>query len=102
MEAARRTREFLGDLVAANAVAIRRHTQEIGDLYNSPVIALEKITQAHDDLVEALDMASRLRKEGIEAARSNIAQLSRMSAGLEKKVSGLLDQGGSRPGSVEA
>ena len=64
MEAARRTREFLGDLVAANAVAIRRHTQEIGDLYNSPVIALEKITQAHDDLVEPAGHGQPAQKRG--------------------------------------
>ena len=72
LEATRRTREFLGDLVVANAAAIRRHTEEIGDLYNSPVIALEKITQAHNDLVEALDSAGRLSpnppKDGLRKA----------------------------------
>ena len=102
MEAAQRTREFLGDLVAANAVAIRRQTQEIGDLYNQPVLALEKITQAHNDLVEALTTAGRLREEGVEVARENIAKLGQMMASLEQRVSGPLDEVGSRPDSVEA
>jgi uncharacterized protein YaaN involved in tellurite resistance len=102
LEATRRTREFLGDLVALNAAAIRRHTQEIGDLYNSPVIALEKITQAHNDLVEALDAAGRLRQEGIESSRENIAKLSEMSGALERKVSGLPEDGRSLPVSAEA
>jgi uncharacterized protein YaaN involved in tellurite resistance len=31
-EATKRTREFLGNLIAANAAAIKTHTQEIGDL----------------------------------------------------------------------
>ena len=88
-EATRRTREFLGDLVAANASSIREHTDEIGDLYNSPVIAIEKITAAHDDLVEALNTASRLRQEGIASARENVARLTRLSVELAKKVGGL-------------
>ena len=64
LDAARRTREFLGTLVAANASSLRQHKQEIGDVYSNPVIALEKITQAHDDLMEALDIADRLKVEG--------------------------------------
>ena len=102
VEANVRTRDFLGDLVAANAGAIRRHTQEIGDLYNNPVISMEKITQAHNDLIEALNTASRLRQEGIETARESIAKLSQMSATLEQKVSGFLQKSESLPESVEA
>ena len=102
MDAAQRTRDFLGDLVAANAAAIRRHTQEIGDLYNSPVIAVEKVSQAHNDLVEALHTASRLRQEGIEAARDNIAKLGQMSADLEQRVSGVLQEDESRLRSIES
>lgn len=89
MEATERTREFLGNLIAANAAAIRTHTQEIGDLYANPMIAMEKITQAHNDLVEALDIAERLRQEGIVTARTNITKLSQMSASLARKASGL-------------
>ena len=102
VEANVRTREFLGDLVAANAGAIRQHNQEIGDLYNNPVISMEKVTQAHNDLIEALTIAGRLRKEGIEAARDNIARLGQLSAGLEGRVSGLLTEGASGLKSVEA
>ncbi|MCZ6891466.1 MAG: toxic anion resistance protein [Chloroflexi bacterium] len=100
MEASNRTREFLGDLVTANAAAINQHTREIGDLQHQPVIAMDKITQAHNDLVEALDTANRLREEGIEAARNNIAELSQMSGSLAQRVSGKLQE--SLPGSVEA
>jgi uncharacterized protein YaaN involved in tellurite resistance len=89
MEATERTREFLGNLIAANAVAIRTHTQEIGDLYSNPMIAMEKITQAHNDLVEALDIAERLRMEGIVAAKANITKLSQMSASLAQKAGGI-------------
>ncbi len=99
MEASNRTREFLGDLVTANAAAINQHTREIGDLQNQPVIAMDKITQAHNDLVEALDTANQLRREGIEAARNSIAELSQMSGSLEQMVSGKLQE--SLPGSVQ-
>ena len=43
LEATQRTREFLGDMIVANAETIKRHTQEIGDVYNEPVIAVEKL-----------------------------------------------------------
>ena len=68
MEATQRTREFLGNLIVANAASIKQHTEEIGDLYNSPVIAMDKITQAHDDLIDAMNTADRLKQEGIESA----------------------------------
>ena len=84
----------------ANAAAIKRHTQEIGDLQNQPVIAMEKITQAHRDLVEALNIADRLRQEGLEAARESIAKLSEMSGSLQHKVSGSVEA--SPPGTAEA
>jgi len=89
MRATQRTREFLGDLILANAEAIKRHTDEIGDVYNSPVIAIEKITQAHDDLIEAMDIADRLKQEGIDAARQNITRLSQLSAELTQRSQGL-------------
>lgn len=97
-EATERTREFLGDLIAANAASIRQHTEQIGDLHNSPVVAIEKISQAHDDLVEALETASRLRRDGIAAARENIAILSQMSNLLEQKVGGLPEEPGRSEG----
>ena len=93
LEATRRTREFLGEMIAANAVAIKRNTAEIGDVYNSPVIALEKLTQAHHDLVEAMEMADRIKQAGIETARANIARLSDMSTDLQRRARGLRDPG---------
>ncbi len=102
MEATQRTREFLGNLIVANAASIRQHTQEIGDLYKNPVIAIDKITQAHNDLIEAMNEADRLKQEGIDAARENIAKLSKMSTQLEERSSGLREQRETEPRSIEA
>ncbi len=92
MEATRRTREFLGTVVTANAAAIKTHTREIGDLYSNPVIAIDKIAHAHNDLIEALDTADRLRQEGIEVARENIAKLTELSAVLMRRAGGMLEE----------
>jgi uncharacterized protein YaaN involved in tellurite resistance len=100
IEATERTREFLGELVVTNAAAIKQHTAEIGDVYNNPVIAIDKLQQAHDDLVAALDAASRLKTEGIDTARANIAKLRDLSSQLETKVQGLPERDDTR--SLEA
>jgi uncharacterized protein YaaN involved in tellurite resistance len=89
LEATQRTREFLGDMIVANAETIKRHTQEIGDVYNEPVIAVEKITQAHNALLEAIDMADQLRQEGIASARENISRLNRLAGALEERFAGM-------------
>ena len=89
LEATQRTREFLGDMIVANAETIKRHTQEIGDVYNEPVIAVEKITQAHDALLEAIDIANQLKQEGITSARENISKLSRLAGALEERFAGM-------------
>ena len=102
MEATQRTREFLGNLIVANAASIKQHTQDIGDLYNNPVIAIDKITQAHNDLIEAMNEADRLKQEGIDAARVNIAKLSQLSADLQHRSQGLRDQRTSQAQSIEA
>jgi len=89
LEATRRTREFLGDMIVANAETIKRHTQEIGDVFNEPVVAVEKITRAHDALLEAIDMADQLRQEGIVSARENISRLGRLAGALEERFAGM-------------
>ncbi len=100
LEANQRTREFLGNLVAANAATIKRHTLEIGDAYNSPVVAIEKISQAHADLIEAIEMANRLRDEGIAVAKENIARLVSMSSELEDKSASTLERRAIEPGAA--
>ena len=102
LEATRRTREFLGNLIAANAASLRHHTEEIGDIYNSPVIAIDKITQAHNDLIEAMNTADRLKGEGIAAARENIAKLAQLAADLQQRSAGIRAVGDGKPRSVEA
>jgi uncharacterized protein YaaN involved in tellurite resistance len=102
LEATQRTREFLGNVIAANAETIKQHTEEIGDVYNQPVVAIEKITQAHNELIEAMDIASRLKQEGIDSARENIAKLSQMSTDLQQRVSALHERTEAEPQSIEA
>jgi len=102
LEATQRTREFLGDVIAANATTIRQHTEAIGDVYNNPVIAIDKITQAHNDLIEAMDIADRLKQEGIDSARENIAKLGQLSAELQRRASGLVEQRNAEVQSIEA
>ena len=102
MEANARTREFIGDLIVANASAIRRHTEEIGEVYSNPVIAIEKVSQAHQELIEAMDLADRLKQEGIDKARKNIARLSQLSSELQERVGSLPDPGEAEPKSIEA
>ena len=92
LEATQRTREFLGNMIAANAAAIRQHTEAIGDVYNSPVVAVEKIEQAHNDLIEAMDLADRFKQQGIDAARENIARLGQLSSELQQRSRGLIEQ----------
>jgi uncharacterized protein YaaN involved in tellurite resistance len=89
LDATRRTREFLGDLVVANAASIKQHATEIGDVYREPVLALEKLEQAHRDLVEAVDIAAKLEVEGIAQARANIQRLERMTEELTEKSGAL-------------
>jgi uncharacterized protein YaaN involved in tellurite resistance len=89
LEATRRTREFVGNLLVANAAAMREHTAEIGDVYSSPVIALDKLQRAHGDLVEAIAGVARQRTEGIAAAREHIAQLATLAGDLQNRAVGL-------------
>ena len=101
-EATMRTREFLGNLIAANAASIKQHTADIGDIYNNPVIAIDKIEQAHNDLIEAMDMADRLKQEGIDSARQNIAKLRELSTAMQERSQGLREQRETEPRSIEA
>src|SRR5262249_43308882 len=95
-EATERTRQFLGELVTANAAAIRKQTEEIGNLYQDPVIAMDKLTQAHHDLIAALDIAAKLRQDGLDTARRNIAELTVLTDDLQRQVRGL-DADSDRP-----
>ncbi|MFW6195652.1 MAG: toxic anion resistance protein, partial [Chloroflexota bacterium] len=103
MEANRRTQEYLGNLITSNAATIKQHTTEIGDVYNQPVVAMEKITQAHNDLMEAMDTADRIKQEGIQTARQNISKLSELSEELSNRSASLRERAerGNTP-SVEA
>ncbi len=86
LEATQATQEFLGQMLAANAAAIKQHTAEIGDIYNNPVIAIDKIAEAQRDLLEAMAMVDKYKDEGIQAARQNIATLAWMSEEMQGKL----------------
>ena len=102
MVALQETQDFLGNVIVANASTIKQHTAEIGDLYKNPVIAMDKITQAHNDLMEAMDTADRLKQEGIVSARENIATLTRLSTEMQERSQGLREQRETEAPSVEA
>ena len=72
------------------------------DVYNNPVIAIDMITQAHNDLIEAMNTADRLKQEGIDKARENIAKLSQLSTELQERSQGLREQRATEPSSIEA
>lgn len=65
------------------------------------MVAMEKISQAHDNLLEALDMADRIKEQGIDSARENIAKLGLMSARMQQKVANLPRPAGSETMSDE-
>ena len=90
LDANRRTREFLGDLVVANAASIKQQAKEIGDAAKEPVIALEKLEQAHRDLEEAIEIAARLEVEGTAQAKANIQRLEEMTHQLSRRSTALL------------
>lgn len=92
LEATQATREFLGEMLAANAAAIKQHTAEIGDLYNNPIIAIDKIAQAQRDLLAAMATVDQYKDEGIRTARQNIATLARMSEEMQSKLAALQAQ----------
>lgn len=89
LEAAQRTREFLGNVIVANAATIKRHTAEIGDAYNNPIIAIDKLAQAQSDLIEAIETADRLREQGINSAKESIVKLSQMAEEMRLKAGAL-------------
>ena len=102
LDATQQTQAFLGEMLAANAAAINRHTQEIGDIYNQPVVALDKITQAQRDLLQAMDTVDRLKEEGIQSARRNIATLAQMTAEMQGRLGGLQTGTDAEPRALEA
>ena len=87
-------REFLGNLLVANASAIEQQVKEIGDIYRNPAIAVDKIRTAHESLLSAIDETDRLKDEVIRAASENIPELNRMSAEMDKAAKGLAEQSG--------
>jgi uncharacterized protein YaaN involved in tellurite resistance len=91
IEAQRGTKEFLGNMILANATAINQHTKEIGDLYKEPVVAMDKLESAVQQLEQAIDATNKLKSEGIQAAKDNIAKLKTLTAEIKDKSGQLPD-----------
>ncbi len=71
-----------------------------GVIKDAPDLRLP-LDQAIDSLIEAMDLADRLKQEGIDAARENIAKLSQLSAELTQRSQGLREGAMDAP-SIEA
>ena len=71
-------------------------------MYSNPVTAIDKVSQAHQQLIEAMDLADRLKQEGIDKARENIATLTHLSSQLQERVANLPEPGESELKSIEA
>jgi len=102
LQATEQTRQFLGDLMVANAESIKRQATQIGDAYRNPAIALEKLSRAHHDLVDAIEATTRLEAEGIELARASGQQLRELAMDLAARTSVLAPaSSGGRPPELE-
>jgi uncharacterized protein YaaN involved in tellurite resistance len=86
IEAAKGTRDFIGNLIVSNATAINNHVKEIGDLYKEPVVAMDKLSQGIDQLMMAIDAVNRLKAEGVDRARENIVKIKVMTEDVKKKA----------------
>ncbi|MBI2450275.1 MAG: toxic anion resistance protein [Candidatus Nealsonbacteria bacterium] len=80
----RTTREFMGNLLVANAAMLEQHMKEIGDVYKEPMIAIRKLEEAYTRLSNAKATVQRYKVEGVAAARENIAKLKAMTNQLEE------------------
>lgn len=90
----KQTRDFLGNLLVANATAVDKQVAEIGDIYRNPVIAVDKIRTAQESLLSAIQKTDQLKDEVIQAAARNIPELNRMSGEMERAARGLAEQSG--------
>lgn len=80
------TREFLGNMILANATMINRHVAEIGDLYKQPVIAMDKLEASIHQLEMAIDATNKLNAEGIEVAKKNIIKIKDLTNEIKDKA----------------
>jgi uncharacterized protein YaaN involved in tellurite resistance len=91
IDAEKATRDFIGNLLVANATAINGHVKEIGDLYKEPVIAMDKLAASVQQLEQAIDATNKLKAEGIETARANIVKIKDITNEIKNKANLLPD-----------
>jgi uncharacterized protein YaaN involved in tellurite resistance len=91
LEAEKGTREFIGNMIVGNAVAINNHVKEIGDLYKEPIVAMDKLEKAVEQLEQAIDATNKLKAESIERAKGNIIKIKILTEELKTKSGQLPD-----------
>ncbi|MCK5019758.1 MAG: toxic anion resistance protein [Candidatus Peribacteraceae bacterium] len=84
--AVQKTQEYMGDMLAANASAVRTQTQEIAEMQNNPVIAMDKLKAGYDDLMAAVEYSQGIQKAGIESAKAGIATINDMNSGMKENI----------------
>jgi uncharacterized protein YaaN involved in tellurite resistance len=101
-EATQGAQAMMGDMLKANATAVRTQGAEIRAMANSTVISMDDVQKAHMELMAALDEAEQARTAGYEAARINAGKMKAMAEEMEKRTAavegakqaaGLLPQG---------
>lgn len=85
LEGYKKTRDFIGNLIAANAEAIAKHVREIGDIYKEPVIAMKKIEEAHANVLQAMDEIDKLKVVGVAIAKENGEKLRKMAEEMRNR-----------------
>jgi uncharacterized protein YaaN involved in tellurite resistance len=86
IEAVKGTKEFIGNRIEQNAMAINNHVKEIGDLYKEPVVAMDKLASGINQLMLAIDAVNQLKAEGVERARENIVKIKVMTEEIRNKT----------------
>lgn len=85
-EATQAAQSAMGDMLAANAKAVRDQSVQIAEMANNPVLAIEKVQAAHSELMAAMDEAEAIRAKGIEQAKGTINQMQTMTKDLSTRV----------------
>ena len=91
LDAERGTKDFLGNMILSNATLINNHVKEIGDLFKEPVVAMDKLDSAVQQLEQAIDATNKLKSEGIQSAKDNIAKLKTLTEEIRNKSGQLPD-----------
>ena len=80
------TRKYQGDLVLANAVALKKGTEAVAKAGSAPTVEVDKVKQAYTMLISAIDDSSQRMDLLEKEARGTIAVMRDMSDSLEQRL----------------